>query len=82
MVDEAAMTAVSKAGNTQPNTLPVEDNPLRSLPSFQYGERGLDGPSAHDRPILKRIDRVNGNSEDGNRDPPSIISPDPAPPKK
>lgn len=79
MVDEAAMTAASKAGLTQPNTAPVEDSPLRDLPSFQYGGHGLGTPSAHDRPILERVNRpVNGNNDDSNRDPPSRTSPEPA----
>ncbi|KAH6643665.1 fungal-specific transcription factor domain-containing protein [Boeremia exigua] len=78
MVDEAAMSSASKAGITQPNALPLEDNPLRDLPTFQYAGQGLDASSAHDRPILERVNRPNGHNEDANRDPPSRTSPEPA----
>lgn len=72
------MSAASKAGITQPNTLPIEDNPLRDLPSFHYAGQGLNTPSAHDRPILERVNRANGHNEDVNRDTQSRTSPEPA----
>jgi hypothetical protein len=79
MMDEAAMSAASKAGTTQLNTAPIEDNPLRDLSSFQYSSTGLSTPSAHDRPILERVNRPpNDNNENANRDPPSRTSPEPA----
>ncbi|KAJ4314718.1 hypothetical protein N0V94_006323 [Neodidymelliopsis sp. IMI 364377] len=78
MVDEAAMTTASKQGNTVPNTVPIADNPLRDLPSFQYGGHGLNMSSTLEKPVFERTDQNNGNTENNNRDPPSRTSPEPA----